>query len=246
MTGAEPAAARTTLSALVHRAVLFELGVWRSLFRWTTRRPLGPEGTETFSYADPVTPVIWAFIGLSAIEIPVAHLLLPWPAARAVVLVVGIWGLTWMLGLLASLQTHPHVVGGSGLRIRYGTTVDITIPWNAVASIGVRRRDLPSSRTVQLGRIDFGTVLHVGISSQTNVDVALRDALTVPLPRAPSPSPRFVSTPTTPAPSSPVRGNTSHRTAESAFRSESAARPNAHCAAPPQVQVAPGITTPVS
>jgi hypothetical protein len=37
-----------------------------------------------------VTPVIWAFIGLSAIEIPVAHLLLPWQTARVIVLVVGI------------------------------------------------------------------------------------------------------------------------------------------------------------
>jgi hypothetical protein len=75
-----------------------------------------------------------------------------------------------MLGLLASLRTYPHVVGGSGLRIRYGTTVDITVPWDAVTSIGVRRRDLPSSRTVQLSRLESGTVPQVGISSQTNVD----------------------------------------------------------------------------
>ena len=87
-------------------------------------------------------------------------------------LVVGIWGLTWMLGLLASLKTYPHVVDGSGLRIRYGTTLDMTIPWDAVASIGVRHRDLPSSRTVQIGRLESGTVLHVGIASQTSVDVA--------------------------------------------------------------------------
>jgi hypothetical protein len=69
---------------------LVRLGVWRSLYRWTTRRPLGPEDSETFGYAGPVTPVIWAFIGLSAIEIPVAHLLLPWQTARVIVLVVGI------------------------------------------------------------------------------------------------------------------------------------------------------------
>jgi hypothetical protein len=130
-----------------------------------------------------VTPVIWAFIGLSAIEIPVAHLLLPWQTARVIVLVVGIWGLTWMLGLLASLKTYPHLVAGSGLRIRYGTTVDITVPWDAVASIGVRRRDLASSRTVQLSRLESGTVLQVGISGQTNVDLGLRDPVTVPLPK---------------------------------------------------------------
>jgi hypothetical protein len=90
MTDVDRQSTRTTISALVRRAVSFELGVWRSLYRWTTRRPLGPEDSETFGYAGPVTPVIWAFIGLSAIEIPVAHLLLPWQTARVIVLVVGI------------------------------------------------------------------------------------------------------------------------------------------------------------
>ena len=90
MTDVDRQSTRTTVSALVRRAVSFELGVWRSLYRWTPRRPLGPEDSETFGYAGPVTPVIWAFIGLSAIEIPVAHLLLPWQTARVIVLVVGI------------------------------------------------------------------------------------------------------------------------------------------------------------
>jgi hypothetical protein len=52
-----------------------------------------------------------------------------------------------------------------------------------VMSIAVRHRDLPSSRTVQISGADSGTVVHVGISSQTNVDVALRDPVTVPLPK---------------------------------------------------------------
>ena len=183
MTDVDRTAAPTSVSALARKVVSFELGVWRSLYRWATRRPRGPAGAETFGYAGPATPVIWAFIGLSAVEIPVAHLLLPWQTARVVVLLVGVWGLTWMFGLLASLKTYPHVVGGSGLRLRYGTSIDITIPWEAVESIGVRHRDLPSSRTVQISGADSGTVVHVGISSQTNVDVTLRDPVTVPLPK---------------------------------------------------------------
>lgn len=187
MNDVDRTAAPTTPSALVRTVVSFELGVWRSLYRWTARLPRGPAGAETFGYAGPATPLIFAFIGLSVVEIPVAHLLLPWQTARIVVLVVGVWGLTWMLGFLASLKTYPHVVGDSGLRIRHGTAVDITVPWDAIASIGVRHRDLPSSRTVQLSRIDSGTVLHVGISSQTNVDVALRHPVTVPLPKGDEP-----------------------------------------------------------
>jgi hypothetical protein len=187
VTDVDRTAALTTVPTLVRRVVSFELGVWRSLYRWTTRRPRGPAGAETFGYTGPVTPLIWAFIGLSAIEIPVAHLLLPWQTARVIVLVVGVWGLTWMLGLLASLKTHPHLVGDFGMRVRYGSTVDVTIPWDAVASIGVRHRNLASSRTVQLSHSDSGSVLYVGVSSQTNVDVALRDPVTVPLPKVGEP-----------------------------------------------------------
>jgi hypothetical protein len=187
VTDVDRTAAPTPVSTLARKVVSFELGVWRSLYRWTTRRPRGPAGAETFGYAGPATPLIWAFIGLSAVEIPVAHLLLPWQTARIVVLVVGVWGLTWMFGFLASLKTYPHLVEGTGLRIRYGTTVDIAIPWDAIASIGVRHRNLPRSRTVQLSRSDSGPVLLVGISSQTNVDVVLRDSVTVPLPKGSEP-----------------------------------------------------------
>jgi hypothetical protein len=52
-----------------------------------------------------------------------------------------------------------------------------------VASVRQHRQDLPSSRTVQLEETDGGTVLKVGVSSQTNVRVALREPVTIRLPR---------------------------------------------------------------
>lgn len=175
---------RAAVPALVRRAVTFEIGVWRSLYRWIARRPRVPDAeAEAFSYVGAVEPLIWAFIGVSAIEVPVAHLLLPWDSVRISVLVLGLWGLTWMFGLLASLKVYPHVVGGSGLRVRYGTTLDISVPWDIITSIRVQRRNLPSSRTVQLDTADTGTVLNVGVSSQTNVHVALREPMPVALPK---------------------------------------------------------------
>jgi hypothetical protein len=37
---------------LARRAVSFELGMWRSLYRWISRRPLVPDpGAKAFSYA---------------------------------------------------------------------------------------------------------------------------------------------------------------------------------------------------
>ena len=43
--------------------VRMEIGVWRSLFFWVTRRvPGAGPGTQTFSYGRQVAPVIGAFI----------------------------------------------------------------------------------------------------------------------------------------------------------------------------------------
>jgi hypothetical protein len=58
------------------------------------------------------------FIGLSAVEIPISHLMPPWPSVRVVLLVVGGYGLFWMIGLLATIYTPPHLIRPSGRRIR--------------------------------------------------------------------------------------------------------------------------------
>jgi hypothetical protein len=161
--------------------------MWRSLYRWILRRPPALDtGAEAFTYAAAVTPIIWAFIALSAIELAAVHLILPWETARLIADGLGAYGLFWMVGLLASLRVHPHIVGDSGLRIRHGTSVDITIPWDAIATIRTRTRSLPNSRTVQLDRTGSGLILHIGVSGQTNIDVALRQPLTVPVPRGSS------------------------------------------------------------
>ena len=171
-----------TLWRLARKAVTFELGLYRSLLRWVFRRPSVPgSGSEAHSYAGAVTPLILVFIAVSAIDIPVLHVLLPWRTAQLVSFVVGIWGLTWMVGLLASLRVYPHVVGDAGLRVRYGTSVDIRVPWDGVSTIRVRNRNLPTSRTVQLDRAETAAVLSIGITSQTNVDVVLRAPRDVPV-----------------------------------------------------------------
>jgi hypothetical protein len=54
------------VTRLLRQALSYELGLWRSLYRWMFRRPLG---AGTFGYASPVTPLLAAFIGVSAIEI---------------------------------------------------------------------------------------------------------------------------------------------------------------------------------
>ncbi|MGC5022918.1 PH domain-containing protein [Micromonospora sp. DT47] len=179
------------LPILLRRVVAYEVGMWRSLGRWILRRPVTvPPGAAAFGYSGVVTPILGVFIGLSAIEIPVFDLILrhtvPWEWVRKAALGLGIWGLLWMIGLLASLRQHPHVVGEDGLRVRNGTSVDILLPWSAVAAVSARYRSLPSSRTIQLEQEDGAAILNVGTGSQTSVDVVLREPLAVPLPAGPS------------------------------------------------------------
>jgi hypothetical protein len=158
--------------------------MWRSLFRWIFRRHVPrTAGMRTFRYAATSTPILMVFIIVSAIEVPILHLALPWEAVRIAADAAGVYGLLWMLGLLASLRAHPHVVTDDGVRVRNGFAVDLTVPWDAVASVRTRNRGLESRKAFQLERSDAGTVAQVGIMSQTNVDLVLREPTAIRAPR---------------------------------------------------------------
>lgn len=177
--------------ALLGSAARYEIGMWRSVYRWLLRRPPTAEpGAEVFSYVGVVQPILIAFIVLSAVEIPIFDLILrhtlPWPSVRKVMLALGIWGLLWMIGLFASLRVHPHVAEAAGLRVRNGFTVDFLVPWAAIATAGARYRSLPSNRSVQLEHVPAGTILNIGAGKQTSVDLVLREPLRVGLPAGPS------------------------------------------------------------
>ena len=171
-----------TARRLVRRAVRFELGLYRSLLRWVTRRPDVPEGHGPFSYVHSIAAILWAFIGVSTVELVALHLLIPWETLRFIADLLGLWGLAWMLGLTASFTVYPHLVGGDGLRIRHGAATDITVPWEAIAAIAVRERSRDGSKAVQLDKEGEGTVLNVVIASRTNIDVTLHRPLLVRLP----------------------------------------------------------------
>ena len=140
----------TAVLRLARRAVPFELALWRALYRWLRRRPDVPADAEPFPYASAVTPVIWVFVVVSAIEVVVVHVVVPREAVRLALDVAGVYGVLWMLGLLASSRTAPHVVDGAGLRVRSGVSVDLVLPWEDIAAVRMRRRSVEGSRTVQV------------------------------------------------------------------------------------------------
>jgi hypothetical protein len=167
--------------ALVRKLVRLELSLYRSLYRWVTRRPDVPADAGAFAYVGAVSVLLWAFIIVSAVETVVFHLILPWEVVRLVVDILSIWGLLWMFGFAASMHVYPHLVDGTGVRVRNSTGTDITVPWDAIASVNVRERSRDRSKTVQVDHDAKGDVLHVVMSSRSNVDLRLRRPLVVPL-----------------------------------------------------------------
>lgn len=162
------------------KALAFELAMWRSLYRWVFRRPrTRTPGGKPFPYTAVVGPLLWAFIGVSAVELPVLHLLLPWPVVRLVVDIISVYGLIWMFGLMASMRVHPHVAEETGLRLRSGASVDIEVPWDAIAAVRVRTRGLEKSRGVQF---EDG-VLKLVMASRTDLEVVLHEPRVLPVPR---------------------------------------------------------------
>lgn len=135
---------------LARRALRMELGVWRSLWRAVTRRGIAPPGADRFSYDRPIRPVLIALLAVSAIEVPIVDLIVhPWPWLRIPLLALGIWGVTFMLGLLLGSITCPHTVGPEGLRVRHGDEFELVLPWEIVASVG-RARGAVGQKTFTL------------------------------------------------------------------------------------------------
>ncbi|MEV6491598.1 hypothetical protein AB0M20_23735 [Actinoplanes sp. NPDC051633] len=179
------------LGWLARRAVELEIAMWRNLFRWVTGRGRRHgEGEEPFAYLGTVKPVLGVFIGLSIVEIPMFDLIVrnvvPWTPARWIFLGLGVWGVTWMLGLWAGMKTYPHVVGPAGIRVRQSSSVDFTIDWADVESVGKRHRSMPSAKSLQIEEAGERRVLHIVVGSQTSVDVRLRRPITVRLPKGSS------------------------------------------------------------
>lgn len=173
------------VGAIARRLVAAEFRSYGALAGWVLRRPDVPPGALGFRYVGAVLPVLWGFIVVSALEVVIVHVVLPWPTVRLVLDVLGVWGVLWMLGLTASLTVKPHLLDDAGIRIRNGVTTDVTVPWDAVAAVTVRRRAREKSRAVQLDRDGGSTVLNVVVGSQTTVDVTLRRPVVVALPSGP-------------------------------------------------------------
>lgn len=170
-------------------ALRMEVTLYLALGRWVARRPDVPAGTTPIGYSRLVTPVLWLFIFGSATEVVVLDVLLSrwWTPLRIPLLVVGAWGLVWMLGLLAAYRTRPHLLGEDSLQVRDGIHARIDVPLARIASVRSADHDLPGLlRSVHVEGEGDGATLLVGVSSRTNLELVLTGAATLETPHGPT------------------------------------------------------------
>ena len=171
------------LPRLLWTALLYELSLYRSLARWVARRPDVPRGATPIGYSRLVAPMLWMWIFGSAVEVAVVEVVLrhldkPWAATlRAPLLVLGIWGVVWMLGMLASYRVRPHLLDGAELRARSGTRTWLALPLEAVESTRPVEHELPG--VIRSLHVD-GALALVGVGSRTNLEMVLAGPTTMP------------------------------------------------------------------
>ena len=171
---------------VARRAIGMELAIWVSLYRFIFRKPAVPAGADAFSYHRPILSVMIIFIVLSAVEIPVVDMIVHgWPYIRIPFLILGIWGLTWMLGFLFGYLTSPHTVGPAGIRVRDGAEVVLPISWDDLHAVEVKKEVAGPEKVPKLSEGEGGAILHLRVQNETNLAITLERPVEFRLPQGP-------------------------------------------------------------
>lgn len=170
------------LPALLGDALRYELSLYGSLVRWLARRPDLPRGATPIGYSRLVAPMLWLWIFGSTVEVIVVEVVLrhldqPWAdAARMPLLLLGIWGVVWMLGMLASYRVRPHLLTDTELRVRSGARTWLILPLEAVEATRTVEHQLPG--VIRSLHVEDELAL-VGVGSRTNLETTLTGPTTV-------------------------------------------------------------------
>lgn len=127
------------------------------------RRAVGP-GDLPIGYARERVPMLVALAGLLAVEAAVVGLLVPWWWVH----VVDVLAFLQVLGIAATLVTHPHYLTADHLVLRDGRRVVLTIPRDRIADVRLART-YHDGRTVQRDDDE----LRIVVGNQTDVVLQL-------------------------------------------------------------------------
>jgi hypothetical protein len=175
---------------LAWAALKLEVTLYLALGRWIARRPDVPSGTTPIGYSRLVAPMLWLWIFGSATEVVVLDVLLSrwWTPLRVPLLVLGVWGLVWMLGMMAAYRTRPHLLGEEALQVRDGIHARVDVRLDRIASVRSVDHDLPGLlKSVHVeGEGGPDAVLLVGVGSRTNLELVLAAPTTLETPHGPA------------------------------------------------------------
>lgn len=172
------------LRSLITRAGAMEKIIYASIARAVVRRPAVPAGARGLRYHAPVLTILWIFIVLSAVELVVIDLIVhQWVVVRIVCLVIGIWGLIWMIGLLCSYYMRPHVVGPEGIEARNGLDTNVRISWDDVHSVEIKKHVHEPKTPKIIG--DDQKTFALNILNETNIEITLEAPTSITLPGLP-------------------------------------------------------------
>jgi hypothetical protein len=170
-------------------ALRLEVTLYLALLRWVTRRPDVPAGTTPIGYSRLVAPMLWLWIFGSATEVVVLDVLLSrwWTPLRIPLLVLGIWGLVWMLGMMSAYRTRPHLLGDDTLQVRDGIHARVDVRLDRIASVRPVDHELPGLLTsVHVDGGSDSAILLVGVGSRTNLELVLSGPTTLETPHGPT------------------------------------------------------------
>ncbi len=146
-----------------------ELGIFSSFLYAVRRRRDVPAGAQAFSYGREQRPMVVLMLILSVVELGVVSWLIPWRWLELLLLILGLYGLVWILGFQLSMYVRPHVLDAQRLRLRFAHIGEVWIPLKDVASV---RKQLGSGHKKTIS-IDAERVA-VSVMGSTNVAVHLR------------------------------------------------------------------------
>lgn len=173
-------AAHHIIGERLWRFIASEFGLISSLVRLIARRPKVPAGSTVFTYHRQSSPVVWTMVAFLVIELVVLHLVIPWDAVRLVALILGLYGLLWVVGYVAGFVMHPHLLTEQDLIIRRGSTLAIVLPLDTIERLDAKDRDLPGWRSIRYrasSRPGGEPSLHIAQSGRTNLDLELSEAI---------------------------------------------------------------------
>lgn len=128
------------LEAVLPRPVAFlvrqEVRMLGALIDGIRRRRDAAPGDRLLTYGGRLRGILGFMIGITIFELAIVEFLVPWTWLRWTLLILGVYGLIWVLGFAASAYTRPHLLDSGRLRLRMTTYADITVPLGTVSQVG--------------------------------------------------------------------------------------------------------------